>query len=98
MWLSRLGSKTFSYKLPIPPHRAQDDSHKLDLPGSEHEIAVSRSEFKLCQKVLASLLPQLTKLQQDALAHHSYVDSTDAGQLALFMRPEDVLLAASDQV
>ena len=97
-WLSRLGNKTFSYKLPIHPHRAQNDPSKLGLPGAEHDIAVSRSEFKLCQKVLANLLPQLTRLQRDALAHHNYVESTDVDQLAIFMRPDDVLLAASDQV
>lgn len=98
MWLYRLGNKTFSYRLPVHPHRAQHQLHEIGLLDSVQPLTLSRSEFKLCQKALASLVLQLIKLQQDALAHRSYLEPVDADQLATFMRPTDVLLAATDQV
>lgn len=96
--LLRLGNKTFSYKLPIQPHRAPNKLHQLGLPGSEYEVDISSSQFKLCKKVLASLIPQLIQLQQDALAHQNYLEPANADQLATFMSPNDMLLAATDQV
>ena len=98
IWLYRLGNKTFSYRLPIHPQRAQHQLHELGLLDSVHPLTVSSSDFKLCQKGLVSLVPQLVKLQQDALAHGSYLEPVDADQLATFMRPTNVLLAATDQV
>ncbi|KAA6425220.1 MAG: dual specificity catalytic domain containing, partial [Trebouxia sp. A1-2] len=96
----RLGNKVFSYSLPIQPQRAlvqPDNFSTPDVHGGVYAIELSRTQSRLCQKALADLVPHSIRLQREALAHERYQEPVTANQLATYMLPNDVLLAATDQ-
>ena len=97
----RLGNKAFSYSLPIQPQRALVQSLTFSTPGIHsgvYAVELSRTQCRLCQKALADLVPQSIRLQRAALAHERYLEPVTANQLATYMLPDDVLLAATNQV
>jgi len=97
----RLGNKAFSYSLPIQPRRALVQPDNFSTPGVHsgvYAVELSRTQCRLCRKALADLVPQSIRLQRDALAHERYLQPLTANQLATYMLPDDVLLAATDQV
>ena len=59
---------------------------------------MSTHDFRICQKALTQLLPGSVKLHHEASAHEQFLEPATANQLAVYMRPEDSLLAATDQV
>ncbi len=97
----RLGNKAFSYSLPIQPQSSLVQPLTFSTPGIHsgvYAVELSRTQCRLCQKALAELVPQSIRLQREALAHERYLEPVTANQLATYMLPDDVLLAATDQV
>lgn len=75
-----------------------DNFSTPDVHGGVYAIELSRTQSRLCQKALADLVPHSIRLQREALAHERYQEPVTANQLATYMLPNDVLLAATDQV